>query len=386
MDLSGERIWESAPLFRSGFGNPLHLLYSILMVEDRKKVVGAKVRWNWLSKNSVQSFLLAGGISTLISLLSGYRPTSIGNFVFYYMISSLFTGALWGANDYLSDYLDERISWLEKPIFRLVVTIVLTLCITVAITFVFFWLVESMTSGKALSAYLPSEYYPFFKNVLVVTFLISLFMHGRAFLLSWRDAQVEAERLKKDQAMARYEALKNQVNPHFLFNSFNVLSTLVHKDADLAEQFIQQLARVYRYVLTSREKEVVPLREELEQLKAYLFLMQIRFGERFQADVRLAEMEEKYVAPLTLQMLVENAIKHNEVSKARPLLVRVYEDGGDIVVENNLQKKVQTEESLGLGLNNIREQYRILSDREVLVIESEKVFEVRVPMLFRDVK
>lgn len=205
-------------------------------------------------------------------------------------------------------------------------------------------------------------------------------MTGRAFLVNWRESAVEAERLKKEKMEAQYNSLRSQVNPHFLFNSLNALTNLVYQDQDKAVKFIKQLSTVYRYVLNTRDKELVPLTEELEFLHSYLFLQQIRFGEKLKLQVELNG--EGFVAPLVLQMLVENAIKHNIIADEQPLTIRVYSENYLIVVENNLQKKsIPSEESTGAGLENIKRRYLFLSSVPVKVEAGDTVFKVSIPVI-----
>jgi len=216
---------------------------------------------------------------------------------------------------------------------------------------------------------------------LIITFLISLFLQGRGFLLSWKNAAVDAEAAKKESIKAQYESLKNQVNPHFLFNSLNALTNLVYEDQDKAAKFIKQLSDVYRYVLDTKDREMVSLKEELEFLNAYLFLQQIRFGEKLQVKIDLSEVESQ-VAPLAFQMLIENAIKHNVISHDDPLVIKLYSENDYLVIENNLQKKsVLKEDSPGIGLDNIRKRYAFLSDRSIVVSQTGKLFTVKLPIL-----
>ena len=174
---------------------------------------------------------------------------------------------------------------------------------------------------------------------------------------------------KRKVFVAKYESLKSQVSPHFLFNSLNALTNLVYEDQDKAAKFIKQLSEVYRYVLDTRDKEVVSMEEEKNFLNSYLFLQQIRFGDKLKLEVNLDETRSR-IAPLVLQMLVENAIKHNVISEENPLHINIYVKDGFIVVENNLQKKsVMLDESPGIGLDNIAKRYEFLSDKKVEVIE-----------------
>jgi LytS/YehU family sensor histidine kinase len=185
----------------------------------------------------------------------------------------------------------------------------------------------------------------------------------------------------KENFVARFENLKSQVNPHFLFNSFNALTNLVYEDQDKAAKFIKKLSDVYRYVLDTRDREVVSLEEEMDFLKSYVFLQQIRFGEKLKIDIQLNGIKSM-VAPLALQMLIENAIKHNVVSEESPLTVKVYADDQYLAVENDLQKKViLSEDKSGVGLDNIRKRYEFLTGREIVIQETPEKFIVRLPFI-----
>lgn len=202
------------------------------------------------------------------------------------------------------------------------------------------------------------------------------------YMNRYNQSQVEAEQLKKVSVEAQFEALRNQINPHFLFNCFNALSSLVYKDADTSAKFISQLASVYRYLLYNQEKKVVPLAEELAFMESYFYLLIIRFGENIVIQNRISEdIHNRYVPPAVLQMLVENAIKHNVVSKKHPLLIELFQEKDYIVISNNLQEKGVKEDSTKVGIRNIIQRYRLLSDRPVEVIRADKSFVVKIPLL-----
>jgi hypothetical protein len=337
-------------------------------------------RFHHLLKIAFHSLLVAGLLSAISFGLMGQVPDlAQGLRSLSYM--ALLTFALWVGNGLIADQVP--ISWVEQPLRRLWVSLLLTVAYTVTAAAVvhaaFNWMVWGTSPLRAVRNMDSS----FFLSVLVITFLISLFLHGRAFLFHWKNAIVEAERLKQAHLSARFENLKSQVNPHFLFNSLNVLSSLVYKDADLSARFIQKLAETYRYVLDTREREVVPLATEFEALEAYVFLMQIRFGENLQVEIEAPALPRALIPPLTLQMLVENAVKHNIASRRQPLHIRLAARGdGYIVVSNNLQRKSgQAAESGGLGLANIQERYRYLSSQPVQIVQSEEEFSVAVPII-----
>lgn len=195
--------------------------------------------------------------------------------------------------------------------------------------------------------------------------------------------QDKTQQLEKQQLINEIDLLKTQVNPHFLFNSLSILSSLVHVNADLSEQFIEQLARSYRYILEQKDQTLVTLRTEMEFIHSYAFLLKIRFENKFDLRINLREdLLDKYkIAPLTLQLLVENAVKHNRMSVQEPLVVEVLIKDDFLVVKNKLRMRPQRESSTGTGLNNIINRYALLTDRSVKAGECEDEFIVRVPLL-----
>lgn len=198
-----------------------------------------------------------------------------------------------------------------------------------------------------------------------------------------QDVQVRAERLEKENVQAQFAALKSQVNPHFLFNSLSILSSLVYTNAALSEQFIDQLSRAYRYILEHKDNERILLRTELEFIQAYRFLLNIRFENKFDVVINVPDADQhRYsIAPLTLQLLVENAVKHNRMSAKEPLHVQIRLEGDCLVVENNLQHRPQSEASTGVGLQNIVNRYALLTDRPVWIGENAGSFVVKIPLL-----
>ncbi|HRI62343.1 MAG TPA: histidine kinase, partial [Saprospiraceae bacterium] len=193
-----------------------------------------------------------------------------------------------------------------------------------------------------------------------------------------------SEALGKQQLLNEIDLLKTQVNPHFLFNSLSILSSLVHVNPDLSERFIEQLARSYRYILEQKDQPLVTLRTELDFIRSYAFLLQIRFENKFDLRLDIAEPDlDRYkIAPLTLQLLIENAVKHNRMSVKEPLIVEVcLENEQTLVVKNRLQPRTTPPASTGLGLQNIINRYALLTDRPVLAGEREEEFVVKVPML-----
>lgn len=202
------------------------------------------------------------------------------------------------------------------------------------------------------------------------------------FMNELKKSVEEKEMLKRENLKAQLNALKTQVNPHFLFNNLNTLSSIIPEDPKLAVDFVQQLSKVYRHILEVRDEQSIPLKEELDVMKAYAFLLQTRFGENLGININVPEEKmQRKIVPLSLQILMENAIKHNIVSSDKPLKIDVFTENGRLLVRNNLQKKNQLSESTGLGLENIRKRCRLLSDKKVEVIADENSFTVSIPLI-----
>lgn len=291
---------------------------------------------------------------------------------------------IWVGIERMVVLFDKWISWLDFPFWRFVLTTITTisyaLFIVVGFNYLYYWIRHDIP----LPTYLDRLGIGIFYTTSAITLIIVLFVHGRAFLMGWKASLLEAEQLKQAHISAKFESLKNQVNPHFLFNSFNVLSNLVYKDPDLAAKFIKQLSQVYRYVLDTREKEVVSLERELENLEAYIFLMKIRFGENLKVSQEIVPAHNEMIAPMTLQMLLENAFKHNEISKSHPLDIQLSRVGEYLSVKNNLQEKKQTQHRSGIGLENIKERFQFISNLPVKVNKTAGLFEVQIPSVKLD--
>jgi LytS/YehU family sensor histidine kinase len=205
---------------------------------------------------------------------------------------------------------------------------------------------------------------------------------GIVLLREWRDSLAQAEQYKKESAEFEFEMLQAQINPHFLFNSLNTLSSLVYEDADRSAEFIRKLSDVYRHVLDSRQKEVIPVREELAFIRSYIFLLELRFEKKLSVELEIDEdLLDKKIAPLSLQLLIENAVKHNVVSDKRPLKIRIYNDNMHLVVENPMQVKANKEKSNGMGLKNITSRYLALSGKEVEISTENNYFTVKIPII-----
>jgi two-component system, LytTR family, sensor kinase len=220
---------------------------------------------------------------------------------------------------------------------------------------------------------------------LVISISIFYLILNRKSHFRMRYMEIQAEQLKKENALAQFEALKNQVSPHFLFNSLSILSSLVHVDANLSEKFIDQLSKAYRYILEQKDNDTVSLKTEMDFLESYAFLLKIRFENKFDVKVSITDQEaEKYhIAPLTLQLLIENCVKHNRMSEKEPLIVSILIKDDHLVVINPVRPRSQTERitSTGIGLSNIKNRYQLLTKSSVQIDQDEELFTVKIPLL-----
>lgn len=222
---------------------------------------------------------------------------------------------------------------------------------------------------------------------LIYAGLINLLFHLlNAILLFFREYRLkymEAEELKRASTQAQLLAVKTQVNPHFLFNNLNVLSSMVIRDNPGANKFIEEFAKVYRYILNSQDKELVELEKELAFIKPYVYLLQQRYPDGLKVDISIPDRYNNcYIIPVALQMLIENAIKHNTISRNSPLYIKVTTNGADmLVVRNNRQPRRSVEQSNRIGLQNIAKRYELVCGKEISINATEQVFEVVLPLL-----
>ena len=217
---------------------------------------------------------------------------------------------------------------------------------------------------------------------LLYSLIIIFFFELIHYFRNWTTAVTESALLKQKNAETQLDALKSQVNPHFLFNSLNSLSSLIQSDPLKAVDFVHKLSGVYRYLLQSNDKKLITLKEELNFLRAYLHLLQTRFGKALHYSITFDPVSENYlIPPLTLQLLVENAVKHNIVSTDHPLILVITTNNDRLLVKNNLQKRKSPVVSHHIGLVNLLSRYQIVTDAEVEISETQEAFVVNLPLI-----
>ena len=328
--------------------------------------------WNLIIPNVI------GFIIALLSYPQGFQSAS---FIPFLVIYSLSIGIpFMKTYEYIEWKLEQFIPWLTKPNLRFFLTafleITIGILILTAVNYFIFIVIQKQEINILFSK--TSEG---LKYLIIFTIIGTILINSSHFFKSWKQAAVNEEKLKREKLAIEYEALKNQVNPHFLFNSLTALSSLVYKDQQKAVTFIREFSNVFRYVLESREKEVVDFATEKKLLESVSYLNQIRYEDSLQIKLNLSDATDKYVIPMALQMLLENAIKHNSISVNKPLKVEIVEEDGYVVVKNNLQPKKSEIISNKIGLENIKSRYKYLSDKDVLIEISNEEFIVKIPVL-----
>lgn len=279
-------------------------------------------------------------------------------------------------------FFNSRMPWIHHPVKRLMLQSFSYMAYSFVISYVLILIYALLRKYFTLDNIPWKELVGDTKQPMLIAFVVTAVLISRSFLLQWREAAIEAEQLKTERFAQQYQSLKDQLNPHFLFNSLNVLSNLVYDNPDTAAGFIRQLSKIYRYVLDVQHEELVPVQKELEFAENYLALQKIRFEDGLQFNINVQKNTAGYLPPLSLQLLLENAIKHNEASRAKPLSILISIQGGELVVANNLQpKKSISEESTGIGLANIEKRYALLSTENMSIRDTGGSFEVRLPLL-----
>jgi len=299
--------------------------------------------------------------------------TSIGfSFLMFVFISE--------GSGLINDYLDKKLPWENGLKKRFYVSLALIILYSIVLSLfasacfaILFWGIpwEELTLKVMYSNIVFTS---------LIAMIASLFAFSINFLNKWEELAEELEQRKNKALYAQIETLQNQIKPHFLFNNLNAITSIIPKDPDTAIQFVHQLANVYRYILDHQQDELVPLETEIAFAESYVYLLKIRFKEKLQVQWDI-DTAKGMVPPYVLQLLLENTVKHNVISKNKPLIIHIKRVGNDLLVVNNLQTKQAEGESWGIGLNNIKDRYQLLSNKEVVVDKSKDQFSVKVPIL-----
>lgn len=314
---------------------------------------------------------------------------SITSALLSFAVSLLYTIVIGFGNDFLNKALSKKFSWVEQTRIRVILGIAGTILINVVLVFfcnyVNFIIIQKNDPDNFFSGSMGLSNWV----TINVALLVSAILHAKSFMEEWKKSarkEVVEQKLIAKSANAQFESLKNQLDPHFLFNSLNVLSSLIDENPAQAQRFTSSMSKIYRYVLEQKDKELVTVEEELEFAKTYCNLLKTRFEDSVNFEFLVDEIDKKgFVVPLSLQLLLENCIKHNFATSAKPLMIKIYTEAGNLIIENNLQAREQVKESAGIGLANIVQRYALLTKQNVFIEKSADFFKVKIPILTQKV-
>jgi len=339
------------------------------------------------AKNIILTFIIGCVVYVIGSFLSdGFDYDDFNEFLTVFILYQLYAFVLGYSNMYFFDYLERRKWKKENRYKRIFIGVVGSVVITLIGLFILRTFTATMVNGKSFTEFIDTESLANYQFGLWITLTIVAIFHFVYFYNRYQQNRIKEQKVIAGTASAKFDALKNQLDPHFLFNSLNVLSSLIEENPESAQKFTTSLSKVYRYVLEQKNKELVTVNEELEFAKTYMSLLKMRFEDSiiFEIPDQSTNPESK-VVPLSLQLLLENAVKHNMVTTSKPLHIKIYEDNGNLVVENNLQPKQIVRKSSGVGLENIKQRYNLLSTKRVLINQKANSFAVSIPMLTKQI-
>jgi sensor histidine kinase YesM len=301
----------------------------------------------------------------------------------------LFLSAIWQLIRLINKKLEKRFSFEKNPGLQILLQVMVTL-IFISPVFIVSYLIIKPYLHVFIAQAFSEHIIPVYLVVLIILIMMmtfgyytyDLFIKHSASLAEKTRMQLEAVQLAKEKSMMRFHHLKNQVNPHFLFNTLTSLDGLIQSNPDLASDFIRHLSKVYRYVLEHKENEVVSLETELNFIQHYISLLKIRYEEAIDIGIFISETaKEKGIVMVTLQMLIDNAIKHNVMQKDMPLQVKIWDEGDMLHVQNNKQSRKQILNSSQQGLKQLQELYSFLSRKTVEIADGEGYFEINLPLI-----
>ena len=301
------------------------------------------------------------------------------------LIAGMYSFTIAVGNGLVNDYLSRKYSWVDETRKRTILGVISTIIVNVVLVllcnYVNYILFQKNDPAKFFTGNMGFSHW----LTINVALLISAILHAKGFVEAWKKStrkEVVEQKLIARSANAQFESLKNQLDPHFLFNSLNVLSALIDENPNQAQRFTASMSKIYRYVLEQKDKELVTVEEEIDFAKIYCDLLKTRFEDSVSFEFKVNESDRNlYVVPLSLQLLLENGIKHNFATSQKPLHIKIYSENDYLFIENNLQQREQVKEGAGIGLSNIVQRYALLTKKNVFIEKSEDFFKVKIPIL-----
>ena len=332
--------------------------------------------------NLVFSCTIAGIITTIDVFANSFQESLwqiiIGYFInaFYVFFGFIIFGyPIIIAIKKLNSFMPWNDMWIKRLLFEITMICLLSLLVAILVSYAF--KLHLMSGG---SEFVTISKYFTFSFIAALTFV--MLIESLVFFHDREEAILKNEKLLRENLETRIKVIRNQINPHFLFNNLNVLSTLVYKDPAVADKFIIEFSKIYRYVLDMQSEKIVTVQKEIDFLKSYVYLLNHRFLQGLQVEYNLSEKLFNYgIPPLTLQLLTENVVKHNAISEENPVKINISSNGKKIIFSNNIRPRNEQTSSSGKGLKNIRERFKLLSDATPEITNNGKMFTVFIPLI-----
>jgi sensor histidine kinase YesM len=341
-----------------------------------------------LTKNIVAIFIV--GIIVFIisnSIFGGFQNKSTSDLLINFAHNELYSFVLSFSNIAFFDFM-ERQKWKEgDKIKRFVFGIIGSIVVTLIGLFFLRALTAMYLEGQTFSVFLSKEKWNYYSFGLWITLTIVITFHAIYFYKKTQEKKVKESQIVAKTETAKFESLKSQLDPHFLFNSLNVLTSLISENPNKAEKFTTKLSKIYRYVLEQKDKDLTSVEEELRFAESYMQLLEMRFEDAVLFKVQEGiDSEELKIVPLSLQLLLENAVKHNVITSSEPLEINIYIEEGYLIIENNINPKTSLGKSTKVGLKNIKQRYALITNKSVEITALNKVFKVKLPLLDQNIK
>tara|TARA_R110002049_G_scaffold609_3_gene3421 strand:+ start:1733 stop:3094 length:1362 start_codon:yes stop_codon:yes gene_type:complete len=340
-------------------------------------------------KSLKKAAILCLKITLIFGIIFGviFGQRTLNGIIWSFIISGMYAFGLGFGNVFINNYLSSKWDWITLTNQRVWSGIIATILYTIPVVLVIDYIVFVVINGVDFNNFFRGNYFWIHLFYIILSLGVSTFLHARGFMINWKTAMTQEntqQQIVAKTETAKFESLKNQLDPHFLFNSLNVLTSLIGENPNQAEKFTTKLSKVYRYVLEQRNKDLVPISEELKFAKTYMELLGMRFEEavKFNIPDEISNNELKIV-PLSLQLLLENAVKHNVVSTSKPLTINIYEEDNYLIIENNINPKEAIGKSTKVGLQNIADRYGLITQKGVKIENNNKTFKVSLPLLIK---
>lgn len=339
----------------------------------------------------VQAFLIGVVIFLALGLyqflVNDWRPTSFDGLGEQFIYNQIYSVLLYLANDLVINHMINKHGTNLFTLKNIIKAVLLGIVATLSTMFLIRFVTAVIVYGADPMKFISGESITYYTIGFTISVIITTIFYLLYYYKQKQDNRVKEQKIIAGTASAKFDALKNQLDPHFLFNSLNVLTSLIEENPEAATRFTTALSKVYRYVLEQKNKELVTIEEELKFASLYMSLLKMRFEDSivFTIPETLNQPDGK-VVPLSLQLILENAVKHNQVTPSKKLYITITEDNGRLMVSNNIQEKQTLKASSGVGLKNIKQRYALLTSEMVSIDHTPDVFKIAIPIITQNIK